>query len=66
MGTWIVVTLGRLRSWKEKCHTWNTTCCNSSCIEDVETLLDGEKVQVKNNPRWFEIPTWIVDFKRQE
>ena len=45
-------------SWEEIFYSWSGTCIHSTCSQDVETLLDGKKIRVKERSLRYEVFVW--------
>jgi len=43
------------REWDGLCYTIPRVGSHNSCLENVEALSHGNKVQVEDKPLWFEI-----------
>ena len=50
-------------AWEELCYSWSITCIHSTCSQDVEALLNGKKMWVKDIPLWSEIFVWSANTK---
>ena len=61
---WCVMPVNKFEGlWEKLCHSWFRTCNHSTSSQDLEALLNGQKIWVKDIPLWSKIFVWTSNSK---